>query len=311
MKSLPRHTSPSIALRITFPFLSLILIAFSSPAIVAQESEETIKVNSDLVVLNVTVTKNNGEYTHNLRASDFAVSEDGQPQHISDFGEAQTPFAAAILLDTSGSMEGRISLARSAAIRFLDGLREDDVAAVYHFDTKVEMLQDFSPSHDLEPLAFAMKADGYTALNDALIRAAAGLSHRPEKRRAVIVLSDGIDTRSSATMEKALATVLAIDATIYTVDLSTTANGRNDQLSAAILRNMAAKSGGRYVATPGGQALREAFASIVEELSNQYTISYRPTNHTRDGRWRTIEVKTEKPALQIRTRKGYRAPKAE
>jgi Ca-activated chloride channel family protein len=76
------------------------------------------------------------------------------------------------------------------------------------------------------------------------------------------------------------------------------------------LQNFAKKSGGRYVSTPGGQALRGAFTSIVEELGNQYTISYRPSNTARDGRWREIEVKLSRPELTARTRKGYRAPKS-
>jgi Ca-activated chloride channel family protein len=282
------------------------------PCTVATQDDETIKVNSDLVVLNLTVTKSSGAYIHNLKLANFKVFEDGREERIVSFSVAETPFAAAILLDTSGSMEGRISLARSAAIRFLDGLRSDDVAAVYHFDTKVELVQEFSGSHDLEPIAFDMKADGYTVLNDAIIHAAKALSHREEKRRAIIILSDGIDTRSSASSKKALTTALSVNATIYTVDLSSNQTGSGpDPMSAGILRDYAAKSGGRYVATPGGQALREAFAGIVEELSNQYTIAYKPTNQTRDGRWRTIEVKIDPTVLDanVRTRKGYHAPK--
>ncbi len=76
------------------------------------------------------------------------------------------------------------------------------------------------------------------------------------------------------------------------------------------MRVFASKSGGRYVASPGGQAMREAFAGIVEELGQQYTIAYRPTNRARDGRWREIELKLSRPDLNARTRKGYKAPKA-
>jgi hypothetical protein len=71
---------------------------------------------------------------------------------------------------------------------------------------------------------------------------------------------------------------------------------------------MALKSGGRYIASPGGQALRDAFTGIVEELSNQYTITYRPSNRARDGRWRTIDIKLSRPELSARTRKGYKTP---
>jgi VWFA-related protein len=184
------------------------------------------------------------------------------------------------------------------------------VAAVYKFDAEIERVQDFSPGRDLAPTAFGLRARGLTALNDAVVRAAQDLSERPETRRAIVVLSDGMDTRSRASADKALNQALASHVTIYTVDMSAP-NGPNTggMQNAGVLRNFAAKTGGRYISTPGGQALRDAFAGIVEELSNQYTIGYRPTNRLRDGKWRGIEVRLARPGLTIRTRKGYRAPK--
>ncbi|MGH9902258.1 MAG: VWA domain-containing protein, partial [Pyrinomonadaceae bacterium] len=236
------------------------------------DDDDVVRVNADLVVLNVTVTDKEGKYVHKLSRPDFKIFEDGREQPITNFGVEETPFAAAILLDTSGSMEGRVSLARSAAIRFLDGLREEDVAAVYRFDSEVEQLQDFSPGRDLPPVAYDVRARGWTALNDAILRAAVDLSERPEKRRAIVVLSDGADTRSSASADKALNNALAAHATIYTVDLSDpSAPIQSRQLGAGALRNFATRSGGRYVSAPGGRALSDAFAGIVEELSNQYT----------------------------------------
>jgi Ca-activated chloride channel family protein len=292
--------------------LLALVIPFSSSAQEPQE-DDVVRINSDLVVLNVTVVDAQGKYVHGLRRSDFKVFEDGKEQLaglISTFSIEETPFAAVILLDTSGSMESRMSLARSAAIRFLDGLRPDDVAAVYKFDAEIEKVQDFSPSRDLAPTAFGLRARGLTSLNDAIVMAAQDLSRRPEKRRAIIVLSDGMDTHSGATSDKALNQALAAQAMIYTVDMSAP-NGPSPggQQNVAVLKNFSNKSGGRFIATPGGQTLRDAFAGIVEELSNQYTIGYRPTDQTRDGKWRTIEVKLSRPELSARTRKGYRSSK--
>jgi len=275
-----------------------------------QDDEDVVRVNSDLVVLNVTVTDKSGSYVHKLARPDFKIFEDGREQQVSLFSVEETPFAAAILLDTSGSMENRITLARAAAIRFLEGLREEDVASVYHFDSEVEQMQDFSPSRDLPPLAFGLHSKGMTQLNDAIVRAAKDLASRPEKRRAIIILSDGMDTKSGATSEKALNIALAANATIYTVDMSDPLLGAGERLmGASALKNFANKSGGRYVSSPGGKALDDAFGEILEELSNQYTLGYRPTNRARDGRFRTIELKLSKPDLKARTRGGYRAPK--
>jgi Ca-activated chloride channel family protein len=272
------------------------------------DDDEVVRVNTDLVVLNVTVADAGGKYAHGLKKTDFRLFEDGKEQSISSFSAEETPFAAAVLLDTSGSMESRITLARSAAIRFLDGLRENDVAAVYNFDSKIEQVQEFSSSRDLAPVAFNLRARGMTSLNDAIVKAARDLNARPEKRRAIIVLSDGADNSSSASMDKALANAIAASVTIYTVDMSQQGS-KERQMGVGALRNFASKSGGRYVSTPGGQMLREAFASIVEELSNQYTLTYRSTNRARDGRWREVGVRLERQELAARTRKGYRAPK--
>jgi VWFA-related protein len=279
----------------------------------AQQNDDVLRTNTDLVVLNVTVTDSAGKYVRGLRASDFRIYEDGVAvpfDSIASFSLQETPFASVVLLDTSGSMESRLSLARSAAIRFLDGLREEDVAAVFKFDTNIEQLQDFSSGRDLAPLAYGIKANGMTVLNDAIVKAAAVLNNRPEKRKAIVVLSDGLDTHSQATSSKALDLALAQGASIYTVDMSATEGGasRNAQ-SAAILKNFAEKSGARFVATPGGPALRDAFASIADELGHQYTVAYRPLNRARDGKWRNIEVKVARDALTVRTRKGYRAQK--
>jgi Ca-activated chloride channel homolog len=233
------------------------------------------------------------------------------PEFITSFALQESPFASVVLLDTSGSMESRMSLGRSAAIRFLDGLREEDVAAVFKFDTKVEQIQDFSGSRDLAPMVYGLRAKGMTTLNDAIIDAADALNKRTEPRKAIIVLSDGIDTYSKASMEKALDTALSVGASIYAVDMSATdgSSSRNTQ-SAMILRTLADKTGGRFVATPGGPALRDAFAGIANELGHQYTLAYRPVNQSHDGKWRTLEVKlTHGQDLTVRTRKGYRALK--
>jgi VWFA-related protein len=207
-------------------------------------------------------------------------------------------------------METRLTLARAAAVRFLDGLREEDVASIYHFDSKVEQLSDFSPGRDLPPVAYDLGSKGMTALNDAVLRAAKDLARRPEKRRAIIVLSDGADTKSGATPEKALNAALQANATIYTVDMADPQMNPVERMSAVgTLKNYANKSGGRFVSKPGGRALDEAFREILQELSNQYTIGYRPSNTARDGRWRAIQLKLTRPELTARTRNGYRAPK--
>lgn len=272
------------------------------------KDDDVVRVNTDLVVLNATVLDRNGRFVPGLKRTDFQIFEDGAEQKLASFSAEETPFAAAILLDTSGSMETRLSLGRSAAIRFLDGLREEDVAAVYNFDSKVEQMQDFSPGRDLPARAFGLRTKLLTALNDAVLRAADDLAKRTEKRRAIVVLSDGGENNSRASSDKALDHALQAGATIYAVNMSETGPGR-DFAGSSILKNFADKSGGRYIASPGGQELRDSFAAVAEELGHQYTLVYRPINRARDGKWRAIQVKPGRADVTVRTRKGYRAPK--
>lgn len=282
-----------------------------APTPSGDDSDDVVRVESDLVVLNVTVTDRDGRYVHKLPRGQFKVFEDGKEQPISTFALEENPFAAAILVDTSGSMEGRLSLARAAAIRFLDGLRNEDVASVYNFDRKVERIQDFTGGRDLPQNAYGLRAEGQTKLHDAVLRAAQDLAKRPETRRAILILSDGVDTSSGASVDKALDAALAANATIYAVNMTDTnlPSVQRQQL-AATLKKFAEKSGGRYVPVPGGRELAEALAEIVEELTNQYTIGYRPQNRAHDGRWRQIQVRLAREDVDARTRAGYRAPKS-
>src|SRR5690349_14518513 len=293
--------------------LFLLVVLCINVVVVVAQDDDVIRVNTDLVVLNITVTDKAGQYVKGLKASDFKVYEDGvevQTNMIASFSLQESPYAAVVLLDSSGSMEARFSLARSAAIRFLDGLRPEDVAAVYRFDSKVERVQEFSGGRDLAPIAYAIHAKGMTTLNDAIVEASKSLAERPEQRKAIVVLSDGMDTFSKASSEKAVESALAIGATIYAVDMSSLdIAGSARQQSAASLRGFAEKTGGRFVATPGGPAMRDAFTQIADELGHQYTIAYRPLNKKHDGKWHALEVKVAREDLTVRTRKGYHAPK--
>ena len=122
----------------------------------SQQDDDVVRVNTDLVLLNATVLDRSGKFVEGLKRADFHVFEDGKEQKLASFSAEETPFAAAILLDMSGSMETRLTLARGAAIRFLDSLRDEDVAAVYSFDVKVERWQDFSPGRDLPAIVFGL-----------------------------------------------------------------------------------------------------------------------------------------------------------
>lgn len=276
----------------------------------AQDEEGIVRVDSSLVILNATILDNGGKHVPGLQKKQFKILENGAEQEISFFAAEEMPFAAVLLIDTSGSMGENVSMARAAAIRFLDGLRENDSAAIYKFDSKVSLVQTFSASRDVNEKIFDLKADGMTAMNDAIYLATEELAKRSEKRRAIVVLSDGQDTFSGRSADKALKAALAEDILVYTVDMSViNTSGIQRVQNQAVLKNFAEKTGGKFIVTPGGAALRDAFKNIVEELGVQYTLGYQPSNAKKDGKWRSIELVVSRPNLTIRTRKGYTAEK--
>lgn len=276
------------------------------------ENADTLKFDTKLVVLNVAITDGEGRYINGLKEKDFSIFEDKKPQQIIDFISDERPFSVVILLDTSLSMERKLTLARAACAKFVEGLREGDTFAIYSFGGfKVKVHQDFTEIHDVPDSVWDMKVDGETPLYDAIAKAADALAERPERRRAILIVSDGADTRSKATLDQALRKTLDASASIYAVDLSDAGvfkSGPRDT-GAEIMKDMAAKTGGRFFDAAGGGKLRDAFASTVDELRQQYTLTYESSNDKYDGKWRAVEVRITKPLLSVRTRQGYYARK--
>ncbi|MBO0798729.1 MAG: VWA domain-containing protein, partial [Blastocatellia bacterium] len=240
------------------------------------------------------------------------VLEDSKEQEILGFSYEETPFAAAILIDASESMEHKLTMGRAACTSFVDGLRDGDTFAIYSFSgTKVKKLQDFTEVRDVPDSIWDLQAEGNTPLYDAISQASEDLSQRPERRRAILIASDGGDTQSRASLDQALRKAAAANVMVYAIDMTDGTVFRTAQHDpgADVLKSMAEKTGGRFFKTPGGTALRDAFANAVTELRNQYTLTYSSTNERQDGRWRAIDVRIGRPGLNIRTRKGYYASK--
>lgn len=303
--------------RIFVIFLFLLLIpGLQDPQKPPEQKPEqnpgVISLDTTVVVLNVTVTDTLDRYVSKLKAEDFKIFEDQTPQKITSFSFNEMPFAAVILLDTSGSMERKMSIARSACARFIDGIRIGDVVAIYGFGgTRVTVLQEFSEVRDVGFEVWDTDAKGMTPMYDALVKAADNLAARPERRRVVLLLSDGADTQSRVSYDETMRRLIAAEISVYAVDLSDAAINRSGTRDAGseVMKSFAVKTGGRFFATPGGDQLRDAFSQAVEELRNQYTITYEPTNERQDGKWRAIEARLSQATLKARTRPGYFAAK--
>lgn len=296
-------------------FLPLLLAA-SLPAGYLQDprpkpEESTLGVETSLVVVNVTIRDRNRLYVPGLTQRNFTILEEKVRQEILSFEDEVNPFAGVILLDASGSMESKLSLVRSACASFVDRLGEGDALAIYSFgDSKVRLLQDFTEIRDIPDAVWDLRAKGMTTLYDAIVTAAGALDRRPERRRAILIVSDGADTQSQASLDQAIRRAVEAQVVVYAVDLSDGV-GDGSRSGAGVLRSLTAKTGGRFFTSPGGSRLREAFEQTIDELRHLYTLTYSPANDRRDGRWRTIEVRVDRPDLDIRTREGYWARKPE
>jgi Ca-activated chloride channel homolog len=282
-----------------------------------QDQDEPVRLHSDLVVLNVTVTDQSGQYAHGLVARDFSILEDDASQVLDSFASEEAPFAAAILVDMSGSMGYKFGLARAAAAYFIENIRDNDQVAVYGFNNKVKQLQDFSNVRDITDYIWDAKAEDSTRLYDCLEEAINDLAKREERRRAVLLISDGWDSSSrKASLDSVMKKAYAASVTIYSVDLTDDSAMLGSSDEAALLRRgrkdmqeFAVQTGGQYVRSPQGDKLEEAFKNIVDELRNQYTLTFYPKNQKRDGRWRKLAVSVSRQGLNARTRRGYFAPK--
>jgi Ca-activated chloride channel family protein len=278
--------------------------------------EEPVRLHSDLVVVNATVIDSAGRYVHGLAAADFTVKEDGSPQAVDSFISEAAPFAAAILIDMSGSMGHKFGLVRGAAASFMDHIRDSDQVAVYGFNNEVRMFQDFSNSRDIHDHVWDAEAENVTRMYDCMEMAIEALKNRPEKRRALVLISDGWDSSSKASYESVLKSALNEGITVYTLDLvddnllignaSYVAPLRRGR---AIMQSLAGETGGRYVHSPQGAGLEKTFTDIVDELRNQYTLAYYSNNNKRDGKWRKLSVGVSRGGASVRARKGYYAPK--
>jgi Ca-activated chloride channel family protein len=283
-----------------------------------QRADEPLRLHSDLVVVSVTVTDSTGEYAHGLKAADFHISEDEAVQEVNSFAAEEAPFAAAILIDMSESMGYKFSLVRVAAASFIDHIRENDQVAVYGFNNKVRLLQEFSNSRDISDYVWDAKAEDSTRLYDCIDEAIEALVTRSEKRRAVVMISDGWDSSSRrATSASVMKKALSAGVTVYALDLieASALNGSGSEVmllrrGRGEMKEFAGQTGGRYVNSPQGDRLDEEFNEIVDELRNQYTLTYYSTNQKRDGRWRKLNVSVSRQGVTTRTRRGYWAPKS-
>jgi VWFA-related protein len=271
----------------------------------------------DVVSLHVTITDAEGHYATDLTPDDFSVFEDGVKQEVTYFDRSNLPVALSLLLDTSASMEERMRTAQEAASGFAKRLRPQDLGELIDFNTRVEVTQAFTNSvEELDSAIRRTAAGGSTALYNAVYIALKELkkiqatSANEIRRQAIVVFSDGEDTSSLVTFDQVLDLAKRSETAIYTIGLRPREEilGKGFKEADFVLRELAQQTGGRAFFPSRIEDLSAIYSQIADELSSQYLLGYISKNPRRDGSWRRVVVRVNRPGLTPRTKLGYFAP---
>lgn len=279
---------------------------------VVTSSAQVFRNGIDLVNFGVTVVDKKGNLITSLGPDDFEILEDGQKQTLSYLAhggdEGSGELHLGLLLDTSGSMEEDLKLARSAAVRFLNELPEAVDMTLVDFDTEVRVARygqgDFPR---LVERIRGRKPEGWTALYDALgvyLDGAGNLTGR----KVLVLYTDGGDTTSTMTFGDMMTLLKASDVTVYAIGLleHQFASARTDQRMR--LQQIAESTGGQAFFPTSMKEVEAMYERVLAEMRAQYSLGYSSRNDRTDGAWRKVEIKLTRQQFKIRTRKGYFAP---
>jgi Ca-activated chloride channel family protein len=294
-------------------------------------SDETVKLGTDLVNLFFSAVDGNNRVVSDLQQKDVQVLEDGQVQQVFAFKRESTlPINIAILMDLSGSQEYTFPKEKAAAGEFLRSVirPNKDSAAILTFQDDVDLVQGLTSRHQTLQRAFddiqysrrynqASSRRQATALYDAVyITADEVLSHDEVRsrtmddnvtRRAMILLTDGVDNASSRKLEDAIDRAWRAGVVIYAIGIGD--RFRFEGIREDVLRKLSEDTGGRAYFPQGADDLLEDFRQIENELRSQYLVAYSPTNASRDGSFRRIEVRVAgRSDVRFVHRRGYYAP---
>ena len=301
---------------------------FASIGLVAGQEQPLFRSESEIVRVFTTVTDRDGRLVTKLTQTDFEVRDEGKPQPITVFDNTPRPIQLVVMLDVSGSMVGNLPLLRAAADQLFARLAMEDVARVGAFGRDVVISPSFT--RDRAELRAALPReiapDAPTPLWRAVDDGMGVFDATSDRRRVILVLSDGKDSGPTSFRQKMISPVEIIerarkeDVMIYAIGMRSRSqrpmqpglgvDGLQAMLAADLpdagLARVAEETGGGYVEIRANQNLEEAFAQVADELHSQYLLGYAPPK--RDGKVHDIEVRVSQRGMKSRARKSYVAP---
>ncbi|MBK8302635.1 MAG: VWA domain-containing protein [Pyrinomonadaceae bacterium] len=307
---------------------------------VAAQDDDPIRVDSSIVRLNVGVVDLRGRPILSLNKDSFDLFEDGVKQQITRFEPSEAPFSVVIMLDMSGSTIGFRQVIKQSAVRFIDALSPNDRVAVIEFYDKINLRNDFTTDHGIIANSIAVaNGRGKTQLYKALDFALDKLSKEKSRRKAIIVLTDGVDSdvqnidrksleslkddqiptaikpETSDILNRVLNRSDAQGVTIYPLALPTGDPARLAdptprqiamfKASRSRLKLVADRSGGQLNSISRLEEMGRLYAQVAADLRTLYTVEYDSSNDKRDGKWRAITIAVKNSDYISRTRQGY------
>ncbi len=281
--------------------------------------DEVFNIDTDLVLLDVTVVDQNNTPIMNLKKEDFSVYEDKVKQTVDNVSREEVPVSFGLVIDTSGSMRTKLQTVSDASVSLIKQMRVDDEAFVASFKAEPELVQDFtSDRRELEDAISELYTSGGTALLDAIIATADYAQEKGKRRRkALIVISDGLEKNSSVKEKEVMEAIKEDEVQVYLVGFideemeEKSLFGKSPAKKAKeLLSRIADDSGGKAYFPKDIGEIPAIAAQIAKDLRTQYVVSYYPSNDKRDGTFRNIQVSVNSQGSRkiiARTRRGYYA----
>jgi Ca-activated chloride channel family protein len=276
-----------------------------------------IRVDSTLVLIPVTVTDPLNRFVTGLEKENFKLTEDKQPQEITQFSSEDAPLSVGVVFDCSGSMGHKLDKSRQAVAQFFKLANPEDEFFLVQFNDSANLIQAFTRNLEeiQNKLAFT-QSKGRTALLDAVYMALHEMKKAKNPRKALLLISDGGDNSSRYSEAEIKALVKEADVQIYAIGIYESVGARSrtpeETSGPALLTEIAEQTGGRQYQVDNLNELPDVAAKIGVELRNQYILGYSPKNLTRDGKYRRVQVRLVQPhgmpLLRPFWKQGYYAP---
>ena len=278
---------------------------------------ESIRVNVDLALVNVTVTDPYNRIVTGLEADNFRIFEDNIEQEVVNFSSEDVPISIGVIVDRSGSMADKLGKAKQAALQFFKTANPQDEFFLVGFNERAELLSPFTADVEgLQGRMLSATAKGRTALLDAIYLGLSEMRGAHSGKRALLIISDGGDNNSRYNEKDIKRLVREADTQLYSIGIFEPFEYRSRTLEElngpTLLNEMTELTGGRAFAVENLNDLPDIAAKIGLELRNQYVLGYRPSNKAHDARWRKIRIKLRVPKglppLSVYAKTGYYAP---